>query len=92
MATGEKWTEGPHTVEYAEHLGSPAYAIRAADGDLISVGMLAPDAKLFAAAPDLFAALDGCLNLLCDGDRDVLARRPDTAKGLAALAKARGEA
>lgn len=52
-----KHTPGPHTVEYAEHLGSPAYAIRAADGDLIAVGLLRGDADLFAAAPALLSIL-----------------------------------
>ncbi len=47
----------PFTVEHAEHLGDPAYAIRCADGDLIAVGCVKGDADLFAAAPDLLEAL-----------------------------------
>jgi hypothetical protein len=52
-----KHTPGPHTVEYAPHLGDPAYAIRAGDGDLIAVGLVKGDADLFAAAPGLLSAL-----------------------------------
>jgi hypothetical protein len=62
-----KHTPGPHTVEAAEHLGDPAYAIRAADGDLIAVGMLKGDADLFAAAPDLLTALQTAVSLYGDG-------------------------
>lgn len=51
------FTPGPHTVVAADHLGSPAYAIRAADGDLIAVGLLRGDANLFANAPRMFEAL-----------------------------------
>ena len=56
------YTPGPHVVEYQQHLGDPAYAIRAADGDLIAVGMLKGDADLFAAAPDLLLALQEMLS------------------------------
>ena len=51
----------PFTVEPADHLGDPAYAVRAADGDFIAVGMVKADADLFAAAPDLLSALNALL-------------------------------
>lgn len=52
-----KHTPGQHTVVEADHLGDPAFAIRAADGDLVAVGMIKADAVLFAAAPEMLEAL-----------------------------------
>lgn len=51
-------TPGPHTVIYAEHLGDPSFAVKAADGDLIAVGCLQVDAFLFAASTMLLEAAD----------------------------------
>jgi hypothetical protein len=50
-----KHTPGQHSVVQVDHLGSPAYAVKAAD-DLIAVGCLHGDARLFAAAPELLEA------------------------------------
>lgn len=58
------WTPGPHTVVEAEHLGDRAYAVSADDGDLIAVGCLKGDALLFAAAPELYEALEKCVGKL----------------------------
>lgn len=58
------WTGGPHSVVSVDHLGDPAWAVRAADGDLIAVGCLKADAQLFAAAPDLAEAAETALEAL----------------------------
>lgn len=66
-----KHTPGPHTVEYQPHLGDSAYAIRAADGDLIAVGLLNGDADLFAAAPELLSMVRELVDVYWgDGDSD----------------------
>src|SRR5690606_17536523 len=54
----------PFTVEPADHLGDPAYAVRAADGDLIAVGMVKADAHLLAAAPDMLSIHQDSVEIL----------------------------
>lgn len=85
--SGPHFTPGPHSVEYAEHLGDPAYAVRAADGDLIAVGCLKPDADLFASAPALYGALEAIVRAWGNEADESIAHR----QAEAALKLARGE-
>ena len=90
-----RYTAGPHSVTASDHLGSPAYAVVANDGDAIAVGCLIGDAHLFAAAPELMEALELVVEMV-DGKEPRLDANGDeicpfeTAR--AAIAKARGEA
>lgn len=84
------FTPGPHEAEPSDHLGDPAYAIKASDGDYLAVGCTLWDGYLFAAAPDLYRAL---ADLLCIAqDEGIVGDNTTIPAAAAALAKARGEA
>lgn len=88
----------PYEIVPVEHLGDPAWAIKCADGDLIAVGCLRRDALQFAAAPDLYDALNELENALLDGlcnyglpDFDTNRMERARIQARAVLTKARGE-
>ena len=95
MTDQPKWTPGPW--RYARTNGSPTTGEHmiagAKPGYLAEVrdcgsGDVRDNAHLIAAAPDLYAALDGLLGLLDAGSL----YEPQAYAARAALAKARGQA
>jgi hypothetical protein len=94
-----KWTPGPWAIERggdagpdAIHSIGPCRANGYMNASWLSVSET--DAHLIAAAPDLYAALEGILSAMLLSSNfiyDTLTRNASEA-GYAALAKARGEA
>ncbi len=98
MIDQPKWTKGPWAAKWSKYeednfivqAGMPSNRVLAqfdGDGDGPDDQSLA-DAKLIAAAPDMYAALDGLLGLLDAGSL----YEPQAYAARAALAKARGQA
>ena len=93
MTDQPKWTPGPWRV-----LNDEAIKVASSDGSLATVthihlrgrrdtSEVEANAHLIAAAPDLYAALDGLLGLLDAGSL----YEPQAYAARTALAKARGE-
>ena len=98
MIDQPKWTKGPWAAKWSKYeednfivqAGMPSNRVLAqfdGDGDGPDDQSLA-DAHLIAAAPDMYAALDGLLGLLDAGSL----YEPQAYAARAALAKARGQA
>ena len=92
--TETKWTKGPWNLVWWGNEQYPYPLSILADGDgawIARDGTVSSvaNAHLIAAAPDLYAALDG---LIAPGDGGVFATRNLIDAAKAALAKARGEA
>lgn len=85
---GTTWTPGPWKVGHSGFERRPCITARAMTGAPFTVANVTEeaDARLIAAAHELYEALHGILN---DADNDVHARH--VKRGLAALRKARGE-
>ena len=89
-------TPGPWSVEIDHHNNAPEYIRAYADGemyDLASVlcdetGNATANARLIAAAPDLLAALEACLQRLDSHDDQSV---PECLVALAAIKKATGK-
>lgn len=96
-----KFTPGPLAVEFED-----AVMIRDAsggvtailgklsgrgEGPLRSPGEVAANARLYAAAPDLYAALERALNFIENAEVELDATLASGEVARAALAKARGE-
>jgi hypothetical protein len=91
MSNEAKFTPGPHV--FRESRGT-VHARIAAEGRLLAIFKNEPDprnAELWAAAPDLYAALSDCLRFL-ENDAAHLPCGPEVEQDAMALAKARGEA
>jgi len=91
MSNEAKFTPGPHL--FRESRGA-VHARIAAGGKILAIFKNEPDprnAALWAAAPDLYAALSDCVRFL-DGYVHYLPCKPELEKAAKALAKARGDA